>query len=88
MPVLKKMKVFRKIESLISTSLIIEDPAPNLIPAFKTNVESFSFYFNKDRKLDKGPKVEINSYSQVKKNQMNLKFVVLICRRALAKLDN
>ena len=67
MPVLKKMKVFRKIESLISTSLIIEDPAPNLIPAFKTNVESFSFYFNKDRKLDKGPKVEINSYSQVKK---------------------
>merc|ERR1719445_1410533 len=41
-----------------------EEPAPTLIPAFKTNVESFSFYFNKDRKLDKGPKVEINSYSQ------------------------
>ena len=51
--------------------LITEDPAPNLIPAFKTNVESFSFYFNKDRKLDKGPKVEINSYSQVNLGQVS-----------------
>ena len=54
-------------------TLIIEEPAPNLVPALKTNVESFSFYFNKDRKLDKGPKVEINSYSQVEKKSNKLK---------------
>ena len=61
------MKVFiTKVPYQALLSLFTEEePAPNFIPTFKTNVESFSFYLHKDRKLDKGPKVEVNSYSQV-----------------------
>ena len=29
------------------------------------NVESFSLYLSKDKRIDKGPKQEISSYSQV-----------------------
>ena len=33
------------------------------------NVESFSLYLSKDKRIDKGPKQEISSYSQVATNR-------------------
>ena len=62
---------FNETSLLRSLLILTEQPAHNFIPTFRANVESFSFYLNKDRKLDKGPKVEINSYSQVTEKFVN-----------------
>ena len=40
------------------------------------NVESFSLYLSKDKRIDKGPKQEISSYSQVATNRHEYIFYI------------
>lgn len=46
-------------------------PLPVVTP-INNHVESFSFYLSKDRRIDKGPKTEINSYSQASFGQIGI----------------